>query len=199
MININPKEISGNWEKGFTLDIHTISSELMGYNEYGHEIFDTKRSEIGELLYRLKYKSDKSVINEIVEVTVNFLVNDWGINKIIDLIIPALPSNVNRDFQPVIEVAKVISSKLSIEISTNALTKIKGTSQLKNIYDNEERQKILKDAFLVTELIVGGKNILLFDDLYSSGATLNTISCALYEQGKVASVYVLALTRTRSR
>lgn len=62
MINISPIKLPGNWFEGFALDLHTISSEFLGYDEYGHEVFDTKRSEMGELLYRLKYGSDKSVL-----------------------------------------------------------------------------------------------------------------------------------------
>jgi len=55
MVEINPKIITGCWTEGFALDFHTLSSEFIGDDEYGHPQFDTKRSEIGELLYRLKY------------------------------------------------------------------------------------------------------------------------------------------------
>ena len=52
MININPQKLTGNWVEGFVLDIHTLSSSLVGYDEFGHEVFDTKRTELGELLYK---------------------------------------------------------------------------------------------------------------------------------------------------
>jgi hypothetical protein len=58
LINITPISLIGNWLEGFALGLHTISSEFSGYDEFGHEVFNTKRSEIGELLYRLKYKSE---------------------------------------------------------------------------------------------------------------------------------------------
>jgi len=48
MINISPKKIQGEWTSGYALDIHTLSSEFIGYNEYGHPHFDNKRSEMGE-------------------------------------------------------------------------------------------------------------------------------------------------------
>jgi len=38
----------------------------------------------------------------------------------------------------------------------------------------------------------------LFDDLYRSGATMDAITTALYEQGKAADVFALTITRTRS-
>ena len=39
----------------------------------------------------------------------------------------------------------------------------------------------------------------VFDDLFRSGATMNAVTSALYDQGHARDVYALALTRTRSR
>jgi len=66
-LEIQPREIKGSWDAGYVLDRHTISSTMIGYNEFGHPEFDTQRSQIGELVYRLKYKGDKSAIPLIVE------------------------------------------------------------------------------------------------------------------------------------
>jgi competence protein ComFC len=86
MIDIHPKEIKGSWDDGYALDLHTISSTMIGYNEYGHPEFDTVRFDLGELVYRLKYKADKSVISSIVEVTADFI-NTWNIHP--DVVVPA--------------------------------------------------------------------------------------------------------------
>jgi len=59
--------------------------------------------------------------------------------------------------------------------------------------------KLLKNAFSVTSNVLNGQSILLIDDLYRSGATLNAITEILYNQGKVRKVYVLTLTKTRSK
>jgi len=68
MVDTNPTRIPGRWSNGFTLDVHTTSSEFLGHDEYGHPQFESKRSELGELLYRLKFRRDKSVIPDIAEV-----------------------------------------------------------------------------------------------------------------------------------
>ena len=73
MIKINPKEIKGSWDQGYVLDVHTISSTMIGYNEFGHPEFDTLRSELGEMVYRLKYKGDKGVIAPVVEAIADLL------------------------------------------------------------------------------------------------------------------------------
>jgi competence protein ComFC len=68
MVDINPTRIPGRWSKGFSLDLHTTSSELIGHDEYGHPRFESKRSELGELLYKLKFRRNKLVIPETVGV-----------------------------------------------------------------------------------------------------------------------------------
>lgn len=195
MITLHPIKLTGNWQEGFALDIHTISSTFLGYDEYGHEVFETQRSPIGELLYKLKYKSDKTAIKEIVAAASSFLVNDWKIS--IDAIVPVPPSKTNRPIQPVIVIAKGISTSLQIPY-VESLTKTKGTPELKNIFDYQQRSELLKDAFKVRGSELKGKNVLLFDDLFRSGATLNAITHVLYNLGKAKKVYVLSLTKTRS-
>lgn len=54
-------------------------------------------------------------------------------------------------------------------------------------------------SLLVTSRFVAGKRILLFDDVFRSGATMNSITAALYDQGGAAEVCALTLTRTRSK
>ena len=198
MINISPIKLSGNWFEGFALDLHTLSSEFSGYDEFGHEVFDTKRSAIGALLYRLKYKSDKSSLEEILDVTVNFLSNKWKISRILDGILPVPPS-ISRTFQPVIEIARGISYKLQVPLYEGFLIKVKETPELKNVSDYQKRLELLTDTFATENLSLEGKKVLLLDDLYRSGATFNAITRVLDEKGMVNKVYVLALTKTRSK
>jgi competence protein ComFC len=43
-----------------------------------------------------------------------------------------------------------------------------------------------------------GGHVLLFDDLFRSGATMNAITDVLLGKGKAASVRAFTITRTRS-
>lgn len=79
------------------------------------------------------------------------------------------------------------------------MIKVKETPELKNIYDYQKRLELLKDGFAIKDQSLRGKNVLLFDDLYRSGATLSVVTRALYDQGMVNEVYILALTKTRSK
>lgn len=187
-------KIHGNWKKGIALDLHTKSSDYLGVDEFGHDRFETIRTEMGELVYKLKYKSDLSVVPQIV----NAIVKIGGIEKM-DYIIPVPPSNIHRRFQPVFIIAEELSKKFDVELATDLILKIRETPELKNITDDKERDNITRDAFSLNDTYdLSGLKVLILDDLYRSGTTLRAITSLLYEEGKVKNVYVVTLTKTRS-
>lgn len=196
--NLNIQEIQGKWKEGYALDLHTVSS-LPIFNEQNEIIgWDTKRPDIAERLYRLKYWSDIRWVDSIADAASNFLLdhlNNWSI----DLLVPAPPSNTDRKFQPVYELAKSIGSKVKIVVDYKAVTKIKSTTELKGEEDSEKRFEMLKDAFLVKDNYLLDKNVLLFDDLFRSGETLNAICDVITNKGKAKNIYVLTITKTRTK
>lgn len=196
MVQINPERINGNWKEGFALDFHSLSSEYIGDDEYGSPQFATTRSEVGELLYRLKYQEDKSVIGDIITTASEFIKStNWPV----DIIVPVPPSRKGRAFQPVPLLAEGIARTLGIDVCADCVVKVKETAELKDIFNFQERLRILKDAFEIRDPVVAGRSILLFDDLYRSGATLNAVTRILQQEGKVKNVYALNLTMTRSK
>src|SRR5258708_27161306 len=176
MVEINPTKIPGRWSNGFTLDVHTTSSELIGHDEYGHPRFESKRSELGELLYKLKFRRSKSVIPEIAEVVGNFV--ESYLPKV-DLIIPVPPSTPRKE-QPVILLAQAIGERIGIPVFEDCVWKVLETSQLKHVFDFDERSRLLDGAFDIDRSVTTGKTVLLFDDLYRSGATWNAVTRILY-------------------
>jgi competence protein ComFC len=193
-IEIHPKEIKGAWDLGYALDVHTISSTMIGYNEFGHPEFDTQRSRLGELVYRLKYKGDKDAVTAIVGVVASFLRNR---NIEADVIVPMPPSKSQRAYQPVMEIASALSKELGIALDNTSLSKTKATPQMKDIGDYSERVAVLESAFSVGKNL-DGKTILLIDDLFQSGATMNVAARTLKQEGNANAVCAIALTRTRS-
>ncbi len=193
MIAIHPKEIRGSWDQGYVLDVHTISSTMIGYNEFGHPEFDTLRSELGEMVYRLKYKGDKGVIAPIVEAIGEFVKN-WGIHP--DAVVPVPPSK-QRSFQPVLAIAGELARFMNLPLHIDSIKKTKATQQMKDLGDFAARAAALEAAF-TSDKALEGKAVLLFDDLFQSGATMDVAARTLKGQGQVKSVYALALTRTRN-
>jgi competence protein ComFC len=190
---IHQRQIIGKWRHGYALDLHTLTSVFVGHDEFGHPRFDSTRSEIGELLYRLKYSHDQSVTDEIAEAAANF-VKGWQPN--LEAIVPVPPSTI-RSVQPVYVLADALGQKLGIPVA-HCLTTTRDPSPLKNVSDLDERIGLLAGLYAVDVTATIGKRILLFDDLYRSGATMNEITATLYDKGHAADVFALTLTRTRS-
>jgi competence protein ComFC len=193
-VEINPSRIAGRWSNGFALDAHTTNSDLVGHDEYGHPRFESTRSELGELLYKLKFRRNKSVIAEIAEVVGSFVESYL---PTVDLIVPVPPSTPRKE-QPVILLAHAIAERIEVPLSEDCVWKVRETSQLKNVFDFEQRFRLLDGAFEVDRSLAQDKIVLLFDDLYRSGATLNAVTSLLYDQAGAKDVLALTLTRTRS-
>lgn len=189
-----PIEIKGNWRRGWTLDLHVVQSLYLGDDEFGHPRFDTKRSEVGELLFQLKYHGQDNV-DKIATLMAGFFNDKPNTLGCIELVVPVLPST-DRKVQPVFQVAEVIARRLGKTFSLDAVRKTKATPGLKNIDDPGERQELLDGAFEADGAQVRDKGVLLIDDLYRSGATANAVTVALINAG-ARRVYFIAATRTR--
>ena len=107
-VSMNPGRIVGKWISGYALDIHTTSSICLAVNDHGHDVYDSKRSEPGELLYRIKYRGDHAAVPEIVATAVAFR---QRLRNRFDLIVPVPPSGVRR-VQPVRTIAEGIGRAL---------------------------------------------------------------------------------------
>jgi len=186
-------ELEGNWEKGFALDLHTTKSIYLGVDEQGHKQFENERSDIGELVYQLKYQSNKAIIPKIVDY-VNRSIK--GLNTF-DYFIPAPPSK-SRQTQPVSLITNALGQSLQVPVLENIITK-NNPEQLKDIEETAKREALLRESLILSEgTDLTGKKILLIDDLYRSGATLRAVTDILYNKANVNKVYVLTMTKTRT-
>lgn len=192
MAAVNPRQIPGRWREGFALDLHTTASVFLGHDEYGRAQFDTTRSEVGELLYRLKYSNDQTVVAELADAAANFIRQRA---QQLDVIATVPPSR-QRQVQPVHLLAAEIGRLLRLPFDQGLVTRVTQGPELKGIFDYNERAEALAGAYAAAST-ARGRAILLFDDLYRSGASMNAVAESLYGQG-ARDVVALALTQTRS-
>jgi|SRR5579859_3281195 len=190
VVKTNPMKLVGPWTTGYVLDYHSISAVPTGDP---YHPFDIKRTELGELVYRLKYAGDQNAIVDIVDTVADFIgSHNPGITKLV----PAPPS-LKRPAQPVVVIAAQLAIRLNIDILEHAIEKVKDTPSMKNVQDWFERQRLLADSIKLGADNVTGHSILLFDDLTQSGATLGRTAEVLLKDGNAKAVHVLTLTRTR--
>jgi predicted amidophosphoribosyltransferase len=150
------------------------------------------------MLYQLKYRHNRSQISPIAELTAGFL-KKLLVFPYLKAIVPIPPSDLDRPFQPVHLIATEVGRLVELPVPLDYLKKVRETTPLKNLEDQASRKDQLEGAMQIADGRFRGQYVLLFDDLYRSGETLNAATTALQNQGGVARVYVLALTRTRTR
>lgn len=112
-----------------------------------------------------------------------------------DFLVPVPPdSGRNREYNPLYEIAKILSKQLNIKILTGNLLKTKATAPQAGLSRNM-RLINLNGAFkLKKPFVIAGKKILLIDDVYTTGTTIKKCTEIL----KKAKCDVVALTLARS-
>jgi hypothetical protein len=66
VVKSNPMKLPGPWVEGYTLDLYSISSTFLGYDG-SIPRFDTKYTEVGELVNRLKYRGDSAALPSVID------------------------------------------------------------------------------------------------------------------------------------
>lgn len=128
-------KITDGWNIGYVLDWHIKSSEYIGNNEFGKPIFDTKRTEIGEAVFQLKYRQDQAKIEPLAETMV---ANLKSVFQTASFVIPMPPSKY-RATQPAVELARKVSEKMNLPFFENILLK-SGTNSSNEKYRNNKRK-----------------------------------------------------------
>ncbi|MDG2918072.1 ComF family protein [Bisgaard Taxon 10/6] len=186
-------EIKGNWNKGFAYDYHITNSIFLGYDDNNHAMFDNSRSAMGELVYQLKYRNDTTKVSFITEL----LLNEYSGWESFDYIIPA-PSSKQRVNQPVVLISQDLSNRINVPCLQALYKDYSCNNKLIKEMDNKgDKLALLRETIkLSNSNLILGKDILLIDDLFRSGATLEVSTEILLNNG-ARSVCVLAMTKTK--
>ena len=188
----NPIKLDGLWTEGYALDYHTVSSKYLGEDPFGNKRFDTTYTEVGELLYRMKYNGRENNSVDILNLCIPFL-DGWIRSKQIDCILPMSPSE-KRSTQPVFLIAEKIANHYNIPYVNDVLhknSKVPSKTMVKGNKDLTGTIDVLKSA-------VRHCNLLLIDDLFSTGATATECTRKLKEDPLIDEIYVFAISKTRT-
>jgi len=177
----HPRKLLGSWEMGWALDFH---SRIVG-DEGG-------RSAVGELVYRLKYQSDLSALPPLLEKAGD-LFEQYPDFAQVDALV-TVPSSEQRRVDPVSEVAALVGKQLDRPVWAGALVKTRKTAPQKDMVTRVQKRTNVAGAF-AAQVDVRGKRLLVIDDLFDSGATLEEVTRVLRRAG-ASRLHVLTLTRT---
>lgn len=174
------------------LDKHTLQSVYLGDDEYGHARFNTTRTEVGEATYQLKYRSDWGQAKPLAEAIAYHICPK--LTKV-GFIVP-MPASNPRHRQPVTEVANELGALVKVPVFDKLLVKAANGKSLKDLHTKDEKIEAIGDSFSVNDGIEGRGpwNVLVVDDLFHTGASMEAACKVLRAYPKVRKIYVAALT-----
>lgn len=148
------------------------------------------------LIHDFKYKKITALSKDFAGLIINFM-KKYDIGKDSQIIL-SVPMHPNRLFKREVNhadiLARAIGRGMGISYSGNALKKIKNTP-LQSKLKREARIKNLCSSFsLKNSRLFSGKNILLVDDLFTTGSTVNECSRLLKDSG-AGRIDVITLAR----
>lgn len=155
-----------------------------------------KRTTLGEFLCRFKYYQDEKCGRKLSEYLNNFLENNPLDYKIdITTIVPV--TLTGRICRPMEFILSHSGCKVPGEFVPELLKRKKIRGQAKDIHYAWRKRELVRGMFKVNENYnIPDKNILIFDDIYDSGATLNECTRILKNAG-ANDVFVITLVLTR--
>lgn len=149
-------------------------------------------------IHYFKYQNVRGAITPIRAWVKQYLTDlnarDWIEKNRLIVPIPLHPARFRkRGFNQAEMIGKVLSEELGLNMEIRGFRKIKNTDAQMGIKDRGKRKNNVKGCFVADGEQFSGRNILLVDDVYTSGATIREAAGALRKAGaKEIDVFVLA-------
>lgn len=181
---------------------YKIKQELK-YNKSKEDNFNlyyigTYQKQIRKILLKFKFKESSYLANTIIELVCKNKNMVQNIKKY-DCIIPVPMYEKNKKIRGYNQselLAKRLGKRLQIDYITNVLIKTKQNKRQSEL-DAHDRIENVKNAYsIINEELIKNKNILLIDDIYTTG---NTVKSCIKELRKVNinKVDVLTIAKTQ--
>lgn len=147
-----------------------------------------------ESLYRFKY-SNRREYSAFYAKEAAKVRGDWIRRCGVEAIIPVplhRKRRQKRGYNQAEVFARELGERMDLPVCANLVSRVKNTRPQKEL-NQAERQKNLKKAFIINRSIVQLNRVLLVDDIYTTGSTVDAVAQALRDAG-VKEVYVLCIS-----
>lgn len=148
---------------------------------------------ISSAIYRFKYLGRREYAPMFAESSLKVLGDYISIADpdMITCVPLSREKMLKRGYNQAGDYAKELSKLTDIPFCETAVKRVRNTAPMK-LLSPAERQKNLKNAFKSGQNVVKSKRILLVDDIYTTGATMDACASVLLEAG-AESVYCMTL------
>jgi len=149
-----------------------------------------------ECIHLLKYNKKVFMAVPLGKLMTDFMNRYLDFGNI-DLIIPVPlhPARLReREFNQSALLAEQIGKRLNIPLSLNNLVKVRPTRPQTGLTGKERLANIQQAFKIKNSSSFSKKNVLLVDDVFTTGSTINECSTSLLQSG-INNIYVLTLAR----
>ena len=169
----------------------------------GHHVFDKGialwqyTKSMKQSIHRFKYDNKREYSDFYIEEILKQY-GTWIESLQVDAIIPVplhRSKQRSRGFNQAELLAKGIGKALQIPVEAKVVERYRKT-KVQNVLNDTERKNNVKKAFKIAGNVVKLKKVLLVDDIYTTGSTIDAIAEVLKEAG-VEQVYICCLCAGR--
>ena len=183
--------------KGIALVPHLPGTKILSIGSYEDET-------LRKLIHAFKYEGMMSAAKPIEQLIKKHLKQGPSLlnSNIENSVIIPVPLHArkekNRGFNQAAIIADLLGKFLEIEVRRDILKRIRNTDPQIKLATSKDRAANMKGAFALTENAkeeIEDKNIILVDDVYTSGATMKAAIKTLRQAGaKKILIFVMART-----
>ena len=119
------------------------------------------------------------------------LIREWGVEVIIPIPLHRKKKRL-RGYNQAEIIARNLGEIMDIPVDCKSVIRNRYTRPQKELND-KERKKNLKQAFSITSQWANYKNVLVIDDIYTTGSTIDTVTKELKSRG-ARKVYFLTIS-----
>ena len=145
-------------------------------------------------IHELKYRNLKAISPCLAELLADYLKENPLPGEAL-VSVPLHPRRLReRGYNQSSLLARELAKRIDLPVIEDCLIRIKQAQPQVRAIDVEERRSNVADAFVCRDERVKGKEIILIDDVCTSGATLESCAAVLKDRG-ATSVWGLTLAR----
>jgi len=184
-IEADPVSLPGPWPAGLALSMHSLES-------------DQGRTLVGDLLDRFKYGGERRLARPLAEALAAALGGNGRFGDV-DFVVHVPATTQRLRVPPTCDLACALARAMRLRCLPGFIVCTRRLAHQKDLHRMEEKAANVQGAFGIRRAgFIKGKKLLLIDDVYDSGATLEECRRALMQAG-AREVVVAAITKTRYR